>query len=122
MGGSALAAKAAYVVPTIDLTLLKEATDGDGTLLRELIAVAHCQIETECSTLLRALDSGEMATAVGLSHSLKGSSGSVGARALAELSAQLEEAAGGNDAQGAVALRAQLAAETAKVLAALDAA
>lgn len=83
-------------VPVIDLETLRallDAVGGEPTILQDLAETFLADLETQLGGLQRALDESDIPAARRAAHTLKSTSASFGANALAALSERIETAA-----------------------------
>lgn len=90
---------------------LKTLDGGSGDLLAELVALFLEEGKTAVEQLRHAVAGGDFEAIAGLAHSLKGSSQTLGAGAVARLCTVLERRATGHDSEGIAVLLDDLAGE-----------
>jgi CheY-like chemotaxis protein/HPt (histidine-containing phosphotransfer) domain-containing protein len=83
--------------PLIDRSILGEISGDDPDLEREIFAQFTAVNDEDVASLSRALETRDMTAICHLAHRIKGSSGAIGALALAAVSARLESAARAKD-------------------------
>jgi signal transduction histidine kinase/DNA-binding NarL/FixJ family response regulator len=112
-------------LPALDPEQMAELRSLDRTmapgLLAELMEAFYRQAPERITALRAAVERGDAATLNRLAHGLKGAGGTVGARGLAVLCAELERADCAKDAAGALQLVAAIQREFDRVLEALRA-
>lgn len=91
-----------------DRSVLNEVCRGDERAISELVALFLEQCRDKVDQLAAAVATDDCAGAARLAHGLKGSSASVGAQQLAEVSDRLCQAARGDRLEGGEALQAEL--------------
>ena len=101
-----------------DLRQLSDSTGGD--LLRSLVGQFATNTAEGLATMRNVVIAGEMGQVAAVAHGIKGSSGNVGARTMAEMCAALESAAKEGNAARASDLLDALEREFERVRAALD--
>jgi two-component system, sensor histidine kinase and response regulator len=84
---------------------------GEPDVLAEILAVFLEEVPKKVRALQAAVDAGDAAQAARLAHSLKGSSGNIGARSLLELCRRMDDLAKTGDLSGAAPIVAALTGE-----------
>ncbi|TPW20146.1 MAG: BaeS [Elusimicrobia bacterium] len=93
---------------------------GDGTVPKEIVATYFADAPARLRELRRAVAAGEKDAAVRAAHTLKGSSRTMGGKALGDLLEEAERRLSGGDFPAVLAALGDLEAEYAKVRAALE--
>ncbi len=105
----------------VDIHVLEELVGDDPETIQEMLQDYRVSAKKTVTELQIAYQAGQLATVGSIAHKLKSSSRSVGALALGDLCAQMEQAGKGNDAQTLAVLLPSFDAEMNKVEAYLDA-
>lgn len=79
--------------PCIGLATLLELFDGDRTAIADLLEAALASIQHDVEVIAGSADCADPRDIIEAAHRLKGTSGSIGARGLIEVSARIETAA-----------------------------
>ena len=99
------------------LNMLRQLTSpGEPDVLREVLQLFQGELPTRISALEAALSAGDLAGAGRAAHSIKGSSGNVGARALYAACKEVEDAARTGRLPAAREAMAKLRDESGRVL------
>lgn len=108
--------------PPIDVRRLREslADLGNPALFRELLEVFLHDTPERMATLRRAADTGDARGMRHVAHTLKGTSGYIGAHRLVRICKELEASVQGAELTSALALVAQVEAEYRRVHVALE--
>ncbi len=85
----------------INAQRLLDVTEGDKELVRELVSTFVLDARTRIETLHSAIETGAREDLFRIAHTIKGASGSIGAIAMQECAATLEQLGRGNDLTGA---------------------
>jgi len=93
--------KAPEAPPALDLGRLRETSGGDAEFEREVLAEHEASLPQRISDMISGLDSGDSARLRFAAHGMKGSSLTIGAAALGDLSGRIEALAAGGDLEGA---------------------
>ena len=88
---------------------------GEPDVLTAVLQLFLADVPTRVERLTDALNSGNAAAVQRAAHSLKGSSGNIGARAMYDVCRRIDEAANAGDLAGVKPLLEALATELAKV-------
>jgi HPt (histidine-containing phosphotransfer) domain-containing protein len=88
---------------------------GEPDVLAEVLSLFTADVPGRLARLRDALQAADAPAIQRLAHSVKGSAGNIGARALFDISRQLDDAGKAGDLQGAAALVALLEAEYQRV-------
>ncbi len=83
---------AAVVPPSFDLSTLLDIFEGERGAIAGLLEVAIASIRVDVAAAERAAARGDRAAGVALAHRLKGTSGSIGAGRLIDVSSRIERA------------------------------
>ncbi|UJP00957.1 MAG: ATP-binding protein [Nitrosomonas sp.] len=105
---------------TVDVHVLEKLVGDDPEMIQEMLLDFRASAEKIATELHTAYQAGQFATAGSLAHKLKSSSRSVGALALGELCAAMEQAGKNNDAAELAVLLPQFDAQLIAVKACLD--
>ena len=102
-------------------TLRELQEEGEPDILGELIKLFLSGVHPQLVALREALEGGHAHSVERIAHTLKGSSGNMGARRMSALCAQLQEVGASGDLSRAAGLLERLEAEFARVRPALEA-
>ncbi len=104
----------------VNVHVLEELVGNDPAMIKEMLLDFRTSAEKIAMELHRAYQAGQFATAGSLAHKLKSSARSVGALALGELCAEMEQAGKKNDAEALAVLLPQFDAQMVSVKSCLD--
>lgn len=88
----------------VDIHVLEELVGDDPETIQEMLHDYRVSVKKTATELRNAYKAGQLMTVGSIAHKLKSSSRSVGALALGDVCAQMEQAGKGNDAQALAAL------------------
>lgn len=116
---------ATSTVPVVDSEILAKLVDLGQRLgedvLGQVMAIFRSKVPQQTSDLERAVATGDAAAAARLAHSIKGSAGNVGARALSDAAGAIEELSRGGEVERAKTRVDAVRRELDRALAALPA-
>ncbi len=115
------AAEDREVTPTLDQRVLHSLTRGDQSATRRVLAQFQRVNDVDIAALEQAIDAGEVDKTVHYAHRIKGSAGLIGARALADICAEIERAGRRGDSAAVVSQLPLLQQHQEKLNARLDA-
>jgi HPt (histidine-containing phosphotransfer) domain-containing protein len=101
--------------PAVLDTLRQLTVPGEEDVLAQVLTLFLAEVPPRVQRLTEACRAGDAVAMQRAAHSLKGSSGNIGARALYDVCRQIDERGKAGDVAGAVPLLERLAAECARV-------